>query len=217
MINWTNLFLQEVLSNDRLDLLEKFKEIKKLWFYLAWWTALALLFWHRKSVDFDFFINKDFNENQLFDKMLYIFSQEQIKKTFTEKNTLYIEVNWIKISFFGYKYKLIDKLVKTEYFDLANIKDIWAMKFWAIQKRATNKDYVDLYYILQKIDIWTLLDSFFKKYWNVISETILLKSLIYFDDVEDEKLALLDKNINFEKIKNYLIEQVRNYEINFTK
>jgi len=38
------------------------------------------------------------------------------------------------------------------------------MKLWAIQKRATNKDYVDLYYILQKISLKDLIDAFFQKY-----------------------------------------------------
>jgi predicted nucleotidyltransferase component of viral defense system len=57
----------------------------------------------------------------------------------------------VKISFFSYHYKLVDNLIQTPYFDLASLKDIGAMKLWAIQKRATNKDYVDLHYILKYI------------------------------------------------------------------
>ena len=74
MKNWIKLHLQEVLDKDRLNLLEKIKEIKKLWFYLAWWTGLALLLWHRKSIDFDFFIKWWFNENDLFENLLKIFN-----------------------------------------------------------------------------------------------------------------------------------------------
>jgi predicted nucleotidyltransferase component of viral defense system len=59
---------------------------------------------------------------------------------------------------------LINNLIKTVFFDLANYKDIAAMKLWAIQKRATNKDYVDLYYILQKIDLEDLINCFFIKF-----------------------------------------------------
>lgn len=212
MKNWINLFLQETLDENRIELLNKICKLKDLWFYLAWWTALALQFWHRKSIDFDFFINKDFNESELFEKMLKIFFWENIKKTFSEDNTLYIEVNNVKISFFSYKYELIDNIIITEYFNLASYKDIWAMKMWAIQKRATNKDYIDIYYILQKIDIDELLYNFIKKFWNIVSSQILLKSLIYFDDLENENLVLNDKNLNFEIIKKYLIEIIKNFE-----
>ena len=102
MTNSINLFLQDVLTPNRIALLEKFEKIKWKWFYLAGWTALALLLWHRKSIDFDFFINSDFDENILFEEMLQIFNTHSIKKTFSEKNTLYIEVDWVKFSFFSY-------------------------------------------------------------------------------------------------------------------
>jgi hypothetical protein len=38
------------------------------------------------------------------------------------------------------------------------------MKLWAIQKRATNKDYVDLYFIFQKIGLSELIDKFYIKF-----------------------------------------------------
>jgi len=151
MNNWINLYLQETLDKERIKLLPYFEKIKNMWFYLAWWTALALIFWHRKSVDFDFFIKWWFDENKLFLDILDIFKKENIVKTFSEKNTLYVEVNGVKISFFGYDYDLIWEKIETKYFEIASLQDIWTMKLWAIQKRATNKDYVDLYYILQKI------------------------------------------------------------------
>jgi len=212
MKNWTKLFLQEVLDSKRLALVEKFKKFKEKWFYLAGGTALALIFWHRESIDFDFFVKWNFDENKLFEEILEIFEWENVKKIFSEKNTLYVEINWVKINFFGYNYDLIWDLIQTEYFDIANIEDIWAMKLWAIQKRATNKDYVDLYYILQKISLKELIDIFYKKYWNVISWNILLKSLVYFDDIVEENLIIKDKNLNFEKVKNYLVKVVKDFE-----
>jgi hypothetical protein len=212
MKNSMNLFLQETLDKNRLDLLEKFKEIKKMWFYLAGWTALALQFWHRKSIDFDFFINNNFIEQELFEKMLKIFEWQEIKKTFSEKNTLYIEVNQVKISFFGYKYKLIDNLIKTDFFDLASYKDIGAMKLWAIQKRATNKDYIDLYYIFQKLDLETLINCFFLKFWKIITTQIILKSLVYFDDIIEEKLFLSDEKLSFNMVKEFFINCIKKYE-----
>ena len=78
------------------------------------------------------------------------------------------------------------------------------MKLWAIQNRATNKDYIDLYYIIKEVWIDTLLDNFFKKFWTIVTKTYLLKSLVYFDDIAEEKLIIKDKNLTFEKVKQYL-------------
>ena len=98
MKNWTNLFLQEVLDKKRLKLLEKLIFFTEKWYYLAWWTALALQVWHRQSIDFDFFIQKNINTDKLFKEILNQFKNEKVIKTYEEKNTLYVEINWIKIS-----------------------------------------------------------------------------------------------------------------------
>jgi hypothetical protein len=38
------------------------------------------------------------------------------------------------------------------------------MKIWAIQKRATNKDYVDLYYIFENYNLEKLIINFYDKF-----------------------------------------------------
>ena len=204
MINWTYLYLQEVLDKNRLELLPKISFFKDLGFYLAGWTALALQFWHRKSIDFDFFISSDIDTKKLYKDILKEFKTDKVIKTFEENNTLYIEINDVKISFMTYKYDLLEELIKTEYLDIASFIDIWAMKLWAIQNRATNKDYVDIYYILHKVNILDLIWKFYQKFWRVVSENILLKSLVYFDDIDNEELIMNEK-INFEDVKKYLI------------
>jgi predicted nucleotidyltransferase component of viral defense system len=103
-----------------------------------------------------------------------------------------------------YKYNLLESLIETDFLNISNFVDIWVMKLWAIQNRATNKDYVDIYYILQKIKILDLIQKFYKKFWKVVSENIILKSLVYFDDIDEEELIMNDKK-TFEEIKNHLI------------
>lgn len=211
MTNLINLHLQEILDKQRINLLKSFIYFKNNWFILAWWTGLALLFWHRMSEDFDFFISNDFDTDELFKKCLEIFKDFEVIKTYEEKNTLYISVNWVKISFFAYKYKTIWNIINTQYFNIFSIDDISTMKLWAIQNRATNKDYVDLYYIIRKIWLKKVLQNFFDRFWNIVTESYLLKSLVYFDDVNEEKLVLKDKNTDFEKVKNYLKNEIKKY------
>lgn len=204
----THLYLQEVLDKNRLDILEKLIQIKEMWFILWWWTWLALMFGHRESIDFDFFIPKNLDTIKLFEKCLDIFSWFEIIKTFEEKNTLYISVNWVKISFFTYNYENVSDIISTKYFNIYSVDDISAMKIWAIQNRATNKDYVDIYYIIREIWLEKVISNFFNKFWHVISKTYLLKSLVYFDDIINEPLILKDKNLSFEDIKKYLNTEI---------
>jgi len=207
MTNLTHLHFQEVLDKKRLELLPKLKFFKDLWFYLAGWTSLALQYWHRESIDFDFFINEDIDTEKLFNKILKNFKQEKVVKTYEEENTLYIEINSIKISFFSYKYNLLENIIESSYLNLASDLDISAMKLWAIQNRATNKDYIDLYYILQKYSLEEIIEAFFKKFWKIVNENYLKKSLVYFDDIIEEKL-ILHKSISFEEVKNFLRKKI---------
>lgn len=207
MTNSTNLFFQEVLDKNRLEILEKLKEFKNMWFILWWWTALALIFWHRESIDFDFFIPKNIDNEELFKKIIRIFDWYEVIKTYEENNTIYVLVNDVKLSFFTYDYKNIWNIIETNYFNIYSIDDISAMKMWAIQNRATNKDYVDLYYIIKKIWIKKLIDNFFEKFWKIVTKSYLIKSLVYFDDIIEEKLIIKDKVLNFEKVKKYLEKQ----------
>lgn len=204
MTNWTPLYFQEVLDKNRLEILKNLKSFKEMGFVLWGGTGLALIFWHRESIDFDFFIENEIDTEKLFQKCLDVFIGFDVIKTYEEKNTLYILANGVKISFFTYKYKNIGNILKTEYFNIFSLEDIWAMKLWAIQNRATNKDYIDLYYIIKNVWLDPLLKNFFDKFWNVVTQSYILKSLIYFEDIVDESLILKDSNLSFNIVMNFL-------------
>lgn len=102
-------------------------------------------------MDFDFFTSQQIDTEHLFQQCRKTFPDFEVKKIFEEENTLYITVNGVKISFITYEYPNIRDFVEDQYLSLASIEDIGAMKLSAIQNRSTNKDYVDLYIILQKI------------------------------------------------------------------
>jgi len=85
--------------------------------------------------------------------------------------------------------------------------DIATMKLWTIQNRTTNKDYIDLYYILQKYNLDEIINNFYEKFWKIINENLIKKSLVYFDDIIEEELILKEK-ISFDEVKNYLRKKV---------
>ena len=211
MTNSISLHLSETLDSQRTALLPQLLLLKSSGYILWGGTALALIFGHRQSIDFDFFISQDIDTSALFADCLQIFADQSVQKIFESHNTLYISVDGVKISFFAYHHPPIQALLESEYFQLYHIRDIAAMKLRAIQNRATNKDYVDLYYLIRELGLQQILQDFVQKFWPVVSESYLLKSLIYFEDLDNEPLVLTDQSLSFEDVQKFLIEEVTSH------
>ena len=202
-----------ILDKKRKEILPLFKSFKKD-FYLAGGTALALQIGHRDSVDFDFFTQKTIDTITLFKKLKKIFKNHTLLKIQEDKNTLSIIIDEsIKLSFFTYKTKLISQLIKEDYINLAPIEDIACMKLAAITSRATNKDYIDIYFILQKLPLSVLLEKTRIKLPE-IDTNLILKSLVFFDDVKKEPIRFKNnKNIDFKVIKSFIKKTVTNLNL----
>ena len=201
-----------ILDDERKNILHLLRCFKKD-FYLAGGTGLALQIGHRDSVDFDFFTKKDFSALDLFKEIKRVLRGYNIKKTQEDQNTLSVSINRnIKLSFFTYKYKLIDKLKSDANLNLASMADIGCMKLTAITSRATEKDYVDLYFVIKEIGLRKLL-SFAKTKFPDISLGLLLKSLVYFNDLVEEPIIFKNNNkVSFSIIKSFIQEEVKNYQ-----
>lgn len=193
-----------ILDKNRIKLLPLLKNFKRD-FYLAGGTGLALQLGHRDSIDFDFFSKKDIDTKKLYTKIKDIFKDYKILKIQEDKNTLSVLLNNnIKLSFFSYKYKLVDKLLDEKYFYIAGIKDIACMKLSAITGRSTNKDYVDLYFILKKFRLKDLLIGTIRKFPD-LDINLIMKSLVYFKDIDKEPIKFKNNNkVSFKQIENFL-------------
>jgi hypothetical protein len=206
----------DILDQKRTDILPLLKPFKAD-FYLAGGTALALLLGHRDSFDFDFFCSTSFPTGDLFQKIEEVFAGHNVIKTQEAKDTLTVIINeGVKVSFFAYPYKLVRPLLREENFEIASLEDIACMKLAAITSRSLLKDYVDLYFILNDIALAKIL-AFAKEKYSAIDTNLILKSLVYFDDVEQEPVLFKNnKDIGFKLIKEYLAGAVKEYltEIN---
>ncbi len=199
-----------ILDKNRKNILPDLKFLKED-FYLGGGTALALQIGHRESIDFDFFSNKKFNQNELLEVFRKKISPKKINIVQNKKDTLSINIEDIEISCFSYNYPLLKSLIETEYLMLASIEDIAAMKLSAITSRATTKDYIDIYYILQKIPLDKLMLIARKKYPE-IDTNVIVKSLIYFEDIEEQPIDFKNgKEVSLEKIKAFLEKKVKEY------
>ncbi|MFP4515034.1 MAG: nucleotidyl transferase AbiEii/AbiGii toxin family protein [Parcubacteria group bacterium] len=202
----------EILDKKRINILPKLAYFKDE-YYLAGGTALALQIGHRDSIDFDFFKKEDVDTNSLFFKLKKVLSPQKVYKINENLNTLDVLIdNEINLSFFSYKYPLIEKIKKEDNLSLASILDIACMKLSAILSRASNKDYIDLYYIFKDYSLSLVLDAFKNKYQDT-DINIVLKSLVYFEDVEIEPIMFSPgKELSFDEVKDFLIQVVKDYK-----
>ena len=191
-----------------LESLDKIEIIKN--FYLAGGTALALQLGHRKSIDLDLFSEKDFSTEEL----KTVLSQVGKLKVYSEEErTLNANLNGVKISFLGYKYKMLFPLIKYGgNLKLADTRDIACMKIDAISSRGSKKDFIDLYFLLKKYPLKKILGLFSKKYKDIkYSQLHILKSLIYFQDAERDPLPVMLEDISWSKIKKELQRNVKEF------
>ncbi len=205
-----NNMYHNILDKKRKKILLLFKEFKRD-FYLAGGTALALQLGHRHSIDFDFFTNKEFNPDELWKKIKLAVKSRKLEQVQNERNTLSVIIDDVKFSFIYSPYPLLAKPISEENIRLASIQDIGCMKLSAIISRATNKDYIDIYYILQEISLKKLL-KYTNKKMPELDENLILKSVVYFKDIKIEKIEFItDKKINFKTVENFLQDVVEDY------
>lgn len=200
-----------ILDQKRISILPKLANFKED-FYLAGGTALAFYFGHRDSVDFDFFSSKSFSVERLVSKIEKVFSGHKILIVQKEIGTLTVILDdEIKISFFEYDYRLIAQVVESEYMILASIPDIACMKLSAICSRSLYKDYLDLFFIFQKFSLSQLL-SLCKDKFPSLDEQVILKSLLYFEDIEMEPVIVKNGlEVSLAEIKSIFTKIVKEY------
>ena len=199
----------DILDTERQNLLPSLRSLKGD-FYLAGGTSLALQLGHRDSVDFDFFSGKGSDTARLEASLRGILASHTFEKVQEEADTLGIIVDGsIKMSFMTYDYPLVCEPIDEEFLTLASMRDVACMKCSAITGRATVKDYIDLYFILQNLPLKDILDDARKKF-PALDTNLILKSLVYFDDITDEPILFRRGNdVDFETVKRFLKEQVK--------
>ncbi len=169
-------------------------------------TALALHLGHRTSVDLDFFGNICADT----DELRYLLSEAgRVEIASASKNINVFWIDGIKVDMVNYPYPWIDLPAEENGIRLASTKDIAAMKIAAIVNRGTKKDFVDLYTLLQYFTLDEILAMYSRKYSDG-SLFIVMKSLIYFADAEEDPMPEVLTGITWEKVKNRIREVVTN-------
>ncbi len=180
------------------------------YWYLAGGTALALQVGHRSSEDLDFFTRqKEFD---------IAFLEEELSRrgdwetTRTRAGTLYGIFLGAKVSFIAYPFfSPSSARVQCGSVQVLVPEDIMAMKVVAISQRGKKRDFVDMYWYCAFHGA-SLSDTIRR----AVSEfpgrkhsmPHFLKSLVYFDDAEDDPMPKLHFKADWNTIKQYFTREV---------
>ena len=172
-------------------------------------TALALQIGHRFSDDLDLFGVFDMGRN---DVSAVLSSFPNVIHIGGSKNIHIYAINNIKVDFVNYAYPWLRPSLEIDGLRLAAIEDIAAMKMAAITGRGTKKDFIDIYYLLKRYSLPELL-SFYQKKYHDGSLFLVLRSLVYFDDADNDPLPNIFSPLAWSEVK----EEIRKNVLRFTE
>ncbi|MBI2326390.1 nucleotidyl transferase AbiEii/AbiGii toxin family protein [Candidatus Collierbacteria bacterium] len=204
----------QILNKDQVSVANKLGFLSYPPYYLGGGTALALQFGHRTSLDFDFYSQGKLDVGKLLETIKGSFEKVEVESQ--SEDTLLVIVDGVRLSVFYYPYPLIDGLLEWEGKKMASLKDIAAMKVVAIVQRARQRDFIDMYYLIQKLKIEEIIKSVYKKYpWYEENNRILFTALTYFEEADSDpeagKIAVVDQSVTWEKVKASIKDSVSEY------
>lgn len=205
------MIYRETISEEMLRIASVIFDNLDKEYYLAGGTALALQIGHRKSIDLDYFINKNIDTLKLRNTLFELFKNQKIEITYEDKNTLWCIIDGVKVSFISRFDPLIDPIFVVDNFRLAGISDLIVMKLSAVCGRDEYKDYFDLACISTLTDIRLWNDWWQKVYKNSdpISYIIALANV---NNVLDVPLDIADnfKNISVKNMLSKTVLDIKN-------
>jgi predicted nucleotidyltransferase len=199
----------ETIDNETLDLLKRiqsnpyFSQTR-----LVGGTALALQIGHRKSIDLNLFGKIEINPIEL-QQELQAYGTLSLRNDSARIHQFLLR--GIQVDVVQYDYPWLQDPVCHGGITLASIPDIAAMKLAAVTNRGTKKDFVDIAFLLKRFDLPQML-AFYQTKFPDGSAFLVLKSLAFFDDAEDDPMPNMLISTTWESICQTVRTAVRNYQ-----
>lgn len=200
------MLFKQTVEPSTFSLLEKLVDLPSLKeFYLVGGTALALQIGHRNSIDLDLFSDKEYDQDRIMSEMPWEFEV-------LGRSNLYLglQIEGTKVDIVKYLFPRITALIIEDGIPMASPFEIAGMKLWAITRRGTKKDFIDLYFLLKEISLEEMLDFFRKKFPNV-DPLLVLRSLSYFGDADLEAMPEMFVDVEWEEMKATIQETLTKY------
>lgn len=175
-------------------------------FFLVGGTAIALQLGHRKSIDLDLFTTHHFYRSYLIDALTERF---EIVIEMEEPNMVISNIEGIKVDFVKMGYPILFPSLAVEGVRMLDLRDIAPMKLKAIAQRGSKKDFFDLFFLLEKMNLESMLTLFQQKF-AMYEVFHVIKSLTYFEDAEHSpNPVVFDQSVTWNRVKKSIIEAVK--------
>lgn len=205
--NISKIHYETLAENGRetLGSLNRFKGV------LGGGTALALQLGHRKSYDFDMFLEEPVPSSLLAGCKKNL-SGDQFKVVVNTTDELSVVVDGKKISFIYFPFKPLHDLSSVDSLPMFSLEDLATNKAYAIGRRATWRDYVDIFFILNnRVSLGHIVTEANKRFGGAFSGKLFLEQLVYFEDLTDFAIEFVAREYTEKEIKDFLKEQVEEY------
>ncbi|MBI4135571.1 nucleotidyl transferase AbiEii/AbiGii toxin family protein [Candidatus Uhrbacteria bacterium] len=181
--------------------------------YLAGGTALALQIQHRQSVDFDFYTSQHFRKGTLARLFRAHLQKYKLRVVRDIDDTFEMNVDPdIHLSCFYYGYPLLQTPRPIQGVFTTSLKDVAAMKIIAIAQRGRRRDFIDIYYLLQKFSLKEIL-RFTQEKYSYFDIYYGLRGLLYFEDADNdpdiERSMVFDRTLRWKNVKHFIINAVK--------
>ena len=178
-------------------------------FNLAGGPALSLHIGHRKSIDIDLFSNFNFDVAIMIELIQQDYS---LQLFYTAQNALKGSIENVNVDIIAHRYPYLIEPYNIDGIRMLSEPDIIAMKLNAILTSGQrSKDFIDIYFLLEKkkYDIGSMLNFYQMKY-SQSGEMHVLKSLLYFDDVDlsDWPVLLKKPNLKWSDVRKKIEKEV---------
>jgi hypothetical protein len=198
----------KTIDSTTLELLKKLMKLPVLTdTRLVGGTSLALQSGYRKSFDIDLFGTITADEHEL---SIQIGSIGESSLIHNSANIHIWMINGIKADIVNYHYSWISKCREESGLRLAGKEDIAAMKLSAITGRGTKRDFFDLYFLLKEFTLEQMLQFYLSKFPDG-TLFLVLKSLSYFEDAEENIDPILIKPVSWKNVKSVIVTEIERY------
>lgn len=174
-------------------------------FNLVGGTALSLRIGHRLSYDLDLFGFPDALNIPLISSLLVDYGHAEVQTA--SKNIFSVWIEGIKVDFVRYQYGLLRPVSILEGIRLVSLEDIAAMKLAAVAGRGRKRDFADIYFLLDHFSLPAMIDLYQEKYPDG-NRFLLLKSLDYFEDAEEDNDPVFLQPADWSSIKKRITTEV---------
>jgi Nucleotidyl transferase AbiEii toxin, Type IV TA system len=178
-------------------------------FRLVGGTSLALQLGHRTSVDLDLFTSRIFDAEELRRVLAMEFIAFEMKSVSRTGFSSIIEN--VKCDFYNWSVAFTEDVLVEDGIRLDGLQDIAAFKLDTITGRKEKKDFIDIYYLVQKFGLTSLFDFYKRKYpYNDIK--LVMDALAEIDIADASEEPVLMMPLNWNELKMDIKSKWKNFQ-----